>query len=294
MINNYNVCCIVVLFNPNIIELKRTSNKLKKENVYTIYVDNNSSNKEDFVNLGLNIIFLEKNFGIATAHNYGLKQAISENFDFAVLLDQDSDISEYFFKNIIDSFLSIDKNLDNNIVALGPLHFDSNRGCYYGVRLPNFSIVNPMILSEKIIKAQYVISSGSLIKLKKLSEIGFMKDEYFIDYVDIEWGFRVYEKGFSIYIDKNLSINHNIGEECIINGKVKRIHSSVRRYYMVRNSIYLLKERHIPYRYSFKQIYLQLVHSVYLFIFMKSFRFKYLIQTLKGLKDGVRMLFKKT
>lgn len=291
MINNYNVCCIVVLFNPNIIELKRTSNKLKKENIYAIYVDNNSSNKEDLVGLGLNIIFLEKNFGIATAHNCGLKQAISENFDFAVLLDQDSDISENFFQNIMNSFFSIEADFDNNIVALGPVHFDPNRECYYDVRLSNLSIVNPMVLHEEVIKVQYIISSGSLIKLKKLLEIGFMKDEYFIDYVDIEWGFRAYSKGFSIYIDKNLSINHNIGEECIINGKVKRIHSPTRRYYMVRNSIYLYKEKSIPYNYAFKQVYFQITHSIYLFIFMKNSRFKYLIQTLKGLKDGVRMFF---
>lgn len=291
MINNYNVCCIVVLFNPNIIELKRTSNKLKKENIYAIYVDNNSSNKEDLVGLGLNIIFLEKNFGIATAHNCGLKQAISENFDFAVLLDQDSDISENFFQNIMNSFFSIEADFDNNIVALGPVHFDPNRECYYDVRLSNLSIVNPMVLHEEVIKVQYIISSGSLIKLKKLLEIGFMKDEYFIDYVDIEWGFRAYSKGFSIYIDKNLSINHNIGEECIINGKAKRIHSPIRRYYMVRNSIYLYKEKSIPYNYAFKQVYFQITHSIYLFIFMKNSRFKYLIQTLKGLKDGVRMFF---
>lgn len=294
MRNNYNVCCIVVLFNPNIIELKKTFNKLKGENIYTIYIDNNSSNKEEFVNLGLNIIFLEKNLGIATAHNYGLKRAISENFDFAVLLDQDSDISENFFKKIIDSFFSIEGNLDNKIIALGPLHFDPNRECYYDVRLSDLSIVNPVSLNERFIKVQYIISSGSLIKLKNLSEIGFMKDEYFIDYVDVEWGFRACKNGFSIYIDKNLSINHSIGEEFIVNGKIKRIHSPTRRYYMVRNSICLFKEKYIPYKYSFKQIYSQLVHSIYLFIFMKSFRFKYLIKTLKGLKDGVRILFKKS
>ena len=291
---NPNVCCIIILFNPNIIELETTSKKLKNENIYTIYVDNNSSNKEDFINLGLNLIFLEENFGIATAHNYGLKQAIAENFEFAVLLDQDSDISENFFKNIMDSFLSIEGNVDNNIIALGPLHFDSNRDTYYGVRLCNLSIVNPMILDEEIIKVQYIISSGSLIKLKKLSEVGFMRDEYFIDYVDVEWGFRAYEKGFSIYVDKGLSINHNIGEEFVINGKMKRIHSPLRRYYMIRNSIYLLKEKYVPYKYAFKQIYLQLVHSVYLFIFMRVSRFKYLIQTLKGFKDGLKILFKKT
>ena len=290
---NKKVCCIVILFNPNIDELKKNVLHIKKSNIFTIFVDNFSNNRIEIKSLGLNVIFLERNFGIATAHNIGLKKAIKYNYNFAVLLDQDSEIKENFFIEIINSFVQIQNNVDCNIIAVGPVHLDVDSGNLYEIRLKNYQLKNPNDLTERFIKTQYIISSGSMISLDKIYEVGLMKDNYFIDYVDNEWGFRAYKNGFSIYVDRSISINHSIGEECIINGKVKRIHSPIRKYYMVRNSIYLLKERYVPYRYSIQQIYFQIKHAIYLFICLKKNRLEYLIYTLKGLKDGLKIFFRR-
>lgn len=290
---NPSVCCVIVLFNPDILELKKTIEKIKKENIHTICVDNNSSNKSEMYDLDFNIIFLDNNFGIATAHNVGLKEAINKGFKFSFLLDQDSDISEDFFHSMINSFYCIKSEIDPNIVALSPVHFNKENNQFYKIRLLDLSFADPFSFDKELIKVQYSMSSGTLIDLDLINKNGFMREDYFIDYVDIEWGFRMYSFGFSIYVDRRITLLHKLGQNIKIRNKNKIIHSPFRRYYMVRNSIYMLRESYIPYRYSINQVYTQLLHSVYLFLFIEKYRFKYFKKTFRGIISGLLGFFGK-
>jgi rhamnosyltransferase len=45
---------------------------------------------------------------------------------------------------------------------------------------------------------QYVITSGSFIPISIFNDVGFMREELFIDFVDIDWCLRARAKGYEI------------------------------------------------------------------------------------------------
>jgi len=46
-----------------------------------------------------------------------------------------------------------------------------------------------------MIETDYVVSSGALIPLAVLDQVGMMDESLFIDYVDSEWGLRAKSRG---------------------------------------------------------------------------------------------------
>jgi rhamnosyltransferase len=68
-----------------------------------------------------------------------------------------------------------------------------------------------------------------------------MKEELFIDWVDVEWGLRAKKFGFNNYVVPTTVMHHSIGDECVrVGKKMINLHSTVRNYYIVRNATYLV------------------------------------------------------
>ena len=82
-----------------------------------------------------------------------------------------------------------------------------------------------------------------LVPVSTLKDIGLMKEELFIDYVDIEWCLRAASKKFNFYAIPSATMSHAIGDERkSVLGREISIHSPfLRRYYLARNSIYMLR-----------------------------------------------------
>lgn len=291
MLFNKEVCCVVILFNPDLAKIKRDFCRYKAINIKSIFIDNNSINKDEIKKLNIDVIFFDENKGTAKAHNVGIDIAKKLGFKYVLLLDQDTELEGDFFKKIYNSFKYIKNNIDSQVIALGPMHQDNDDGFFYDLILPDSSIMNPLLCEGPYIEVIGIISSGSFIDIDKFYEVGYFKENYFIDYTDIEWGYRARGVRYSSYVDKGNIVKHKIGEKIIINGKNKNIHSSFRRYYMVRNSFYLLFEKHVPFKYSFNNLYNQIIHSFYLICFLKGERFDYAYSTVRGIFHGVMYKF---
>ncbi|MFN4197283.1 MAG: glycosyltransferase family 2 protein, partial [Caldimicrobium sp.] len=94
--------------------------------------------------------------------------------------------------------------------------------------------------NEGLHEVMLAIASGKIIKVKYLKDVGFMKEDLFIDWVDIEWCWRAIKKQYKIIGNANIVIKHHHGQSSIqIGNRIITVKKPIRQYYHVRNAFYL-------------------------------------------------------
>ena len=198
-----------------------------------------------------------KNEGLAAAQNRGLELAISEAFTHVMLLDQDSALPA----GAVDGLLAAEQSLlrrGRQVAAVGPLYVDEktgerSRGVRHSWIRIRWDPISPQ--QREPVITDYVIASGSLIRTSVLLHVGLMRDELFIDWVDTEWNYRASSFGYEAYIVPTVSMRHSVGDATgRLLGRRFNLHSPIRNYYIVRNAVYLLKERRMSPRWRFTML----------------------------------------
>lgn len=184
------------------------------------------------------------NRGVATAQNAGIAAAREARATHVLLLDQDS-------VPATDMVLKFLEALENNpnAAAVGPRYIDSRQEnpppftCINGLRLTRCGCVTESL----VVRVDYLISSGCLIPLHIVDRIGGMRDELFIDYIDVEWGLRARRHGFESYGVCAAKMQHNLGDYPLkfFSRKIP-LHSPLRHYFHFRNAILLYREAWVP------------------------------------------------
>ena len=144
--------------------------------------------------------------------------------------------------------------------------------------------------SDEVVKVEFLISSGSLIALAALSEIGPFDDQLFIEHVDTDWSLRASAKGFGLYGVASAVLEHTIGDAILeVPGTGRRafMYPSERTYYLVRNSIRLWLRPYATWRWrAFDAWRLCRLIPLYLvFAPDRGGRFKAILQ---GVRDAFR------
>lgn len=288
---------IIVTFNPtcNIFNLV---DSLKKQDVYSIIVDNGSENF-DFKNIEKDketlLIKLDDNYGIAKAQNEGVKKAVAMSAEYLLFFDQDSVISSSFVSDMLYDYKILISKYDN-VGALGPRFVDQRQGFYYkaitisenGKRI-KLDVEN----LEYPVHSTILISSGTLVSKDVFLNTGYMREDYFIDYVDTEWCIRAESKGYINFISSKTEMVHAIGDNIKNFGFLTiPIHSPFRRYHIIRNNFYMFKESHIPKKFVIHQLIVNCIHQFFLILTMGKMAKQYFIVFLKAIKDGVKYLLK--
>jgi rhamnosyltransferase len=57
----------------------------------------------------------------------------------------------------------------------------------------------------------FVISSGGLISLAALAEVGSFEADFFIDAIDVEWCMRAWSRGYSCWLAEDVRMPHRLG-----------------------------------------------------------------------------------
>lgn len=291
------IVSIIVLFNPDFDHLFKFIESLSSQVDKVILVDNTPQDLKNYLSIEKikiqksNIyIDLGDNKGIAFAHNAGIKKARELNSEYLIIFDQDSTVEEGFVNNLVKLYK--DLSLDNKkIAAIGPSYLDIKTNqlapaiSFNGLKVIR-TIPNP---DKNYTPADYIISSGTLIKLSILNEIGLMMEELFIDYVDIEWGLRAKQLGYTCFIANQVVMRHSIGDASIrvpIFNKYVNIHSDFRKYFILRNAIYLILYSNLPLNWRVVQIPKTLMYFMFLLIFLPS-KLRTIKIFFKALKDAI-------
>lgn len=284
-----DILAIVITFNPSIERLKKLVESLVYQNVKVLIVDNNSKNKDElmFFSNSIEVNMLEDNYGIAFAQNVGVTKAIDEKYDFILFFDQDSNVEDDFVGLMVDTYYSLGRN---DVCCISPRFYNDRYNFYY-----DSLVINKLGFRKRVnlqhvsrpYEVSLVISSGSLVPVDKIKNIGGMKSNFFIDAVDTEWCFRASSLGYKIFVSNKAIMKHTIGDE-VVDLKFKKVsvHSPFRRYYIIRNNFYLLRLKYVPKIFSLRDIVMSLAVQI-LFIIALSNRRENTKVLFRAIKDGI-------
>lgn len=141
-------------------------------------------------------------------------------------------------------------------------------------------------------ETDFLISSGTLILMSALELIGPMKDNYFIDNIDLEWCFRAKAKGFALYGTDRAILLHRIGEASgnpLVKSGVMVQHSPLRSYYSTRNRMHLWRQPYAPRDWKMRDKLRFILKSLWLVSFTQN-RKQYRQEIRRGIDDSETLL----
>lgn len=200
---------ILVLYNPDVVLLHSALRHIIPQLDLLVMVDNSTNNQSlegTFSTSKTLYIKNRTNLGIAEAQNIGILQALSYSPKYIVFFDQDS-IPACGMIDVLIAELQklVHQGLHPGII--GPSIINRNTHCeYQGMIKKGYRV------SESIVKVDDLISSGSVIPLNVLQDVGLMDSKLFIDGVDHEWCWRARKKGYSCYLSKAAKLEHFVGQ----------------------------------------------------------------------------------
>ena len=262
------VVAITVTYHPQADVFLPLLNQLLLQTAQVIVVDNTpgrsnsalatliegTTNQEDCV-----LIRLGENMGIAKALNEGCKHALSLDADFILLSDQDSLPSESMVSELYHAYhLLSDSGLQ--VGAVGPTYTDLHTGLTYPfqAQLPGQLFYCHKIPTNDVphVEALTLITSGTLIPVSVFKEVGPMRDDFFIDQVDIEWCHRARSKGYRLFGTGWATMYQRMGEARLrvwyLRWRYESAYSPLRIYYRLRNFVALLKLDFIDWRWKIR------------------------------------------
>ncbi len=258
-------CAIVVTHHPDITPLLTMLRQLNRETNFLV-VDNESPSigqLEESITAYencLGILRREQNEGLARALNIGIGRALKEGFDYIFLFDQDSNPCDAYVERMVEAYRQVREKSGRGIAALGPRIINPQTSRQTPFKLFNrlWSRTDQRYAdSGSHFVADFLITSGTMLVARHLPEIGLMREDYFIDNVDLEWCFRARSMGFDL-VGTNLAIlYHLIGERSLnplVRAGVMAQHKPARTYYSSRNRIHLYTRAYSPIGWKARDI----------------------------------------
>lgn len=253
------VGAVVVTYNADALHLERLLDALCEQVGGVVIVDNASAHAlrigDRPSGASIEVIRCEHNVGIAAAHNLGLQRLREAGFSYGLLMDHDS----LPLPGMVDSLLAADVALRRQgvrVAAVGPVTIDRRTGARSKFVKIRRGIVSRVDFSdgEAWVEADFLISSGTLLRLDVLQSVGGMNEGYFIDHVDTEWCLRALAAGYRIFGVRDALLDHSLGDRIVRVwfGRMREVpvHSPFRNYYMFRNTVAML--RHVPMPLAWK------------------------------------------
>ena len=289
-------CAIIVSYNPDITSLLKLLGQLNKETDFVV-VDNGSQKIGQFAESikvykhCIKLIRLDSNAGLAEAINIGLEFAVNADYQFAFLFDQDSSLCDLYVSRMMAAYNEVSGLTTKKIAALGPRIINPQTR-----RQTKFKLFNRLLLrsdrnfhhSRQHFQADFLITSGTLLPLSVLKEVGPMKTSYFIDNVDLEWCFRAKSMGFELVGTDQAVLYHAIGERSenpLVRSGVMALHNPNRTYYSSRNRIHLYTVPYSPWGWKIRDFVRFFIKASWLLL-SSSQRKQYWRNISAGIRDA--------
>ena len=175
---------------------------------------------------------------------------------------------------MVNELMLVIKSKDR-IAAVGSNYSDVKGLCASPfVKCEGVSLKRISCNTGDVVEVDHLISSGCLVSMDALKEIGYMEEKLFIDYVDTEWCLRAIHKGYSLLGVGSAHMQHDLGDEFVhLFGRTLPVHSPLRHYYLIRNGIWLLRQSWVSNRWRIMDTRrLFLIYIVYSFFVGKKFQ----------------------
>ena len=266
----------IVLYQPDTKKLKRNIDAIIQQVAAVIIVDNASSNRieiDELLKKYHRIVYIRnaENAGIAKALNQIVDKADEMGAEWVVTLDQDSECKSGIVKAYEDVLSKYE-----NVGIVTSVFEDRNAKLDHDAEGDSQEV-------------SFCITSASFTNVKAIKKVGGFDEKMFIDMVDYDFCYALRRQGYHIIRVNTVGFVHEVGESREISFLGKKIivfnHSALRKYYWVRNSVYLTRKYGLDKRKSKKRIRRRMIET---FLFEKN-KFKKIKAMCKGLKDGKKM-----
>lgn len=292
--DQFEITAIAIAYFPDIQTITKTIESICGQVSKVLIIDNTPNGSSVFKNHRLlygrnnvELITLNENVGIAKAQNIGIKRALENRADFVLVSDQDTFYPDNYIAKMLEAYSKIANN--EKVAAIVPDFAELNRGGERQgfVLFDNFfsKRIYPKSGCHEITQA---IASGEIIPSEVFNYVGFMDEELFIDWVDLEWCWRARAKGYKIVGCADVVIEHFLGDVVKKVGlKSYPIRSPIRDYYIIRNAIHLaLRSEYITFGMRVN-ILVKSIRYMIGFTILGKPHWKHFIYSLKGFYHGI-------
>ena len=282
---------IIVTYNPDAKKLAALVRQTTRQFDFTILVDNHSIQQEALPEPAqerLCVVYNATNTGIAGAQNTGIHIALERGAQHLAFFDQDSCIAPDY----LEKMLATERELLNQqvpLAALGPRIIDQATG----ISIPFFQqkkwrkVAVTLHESGQTTECFALLSSGTLMRAEALQAVGLYREDFFIDYVDVEWGARARAKGLVSYGTSCTDLIHNLGDSRVrIFSRLLPLHSPQRHYYTYRNAVQMQKLGFVPLAWKVNDL-LRSVRNLLLYLALSPHRIQRLRYICTGIWHGL-------
>lgn len=202
-----DVCAVIVTYNPDS-SLERNVQALLPQVGKLIIADNQSSSAAHSLiarigsDSGVEIIWNDRNLGIAAGLNAGVERALScGQYSWIALFDQDSLASPDYVSAIIKAYLAC--SFRDRVAMIG---------ANYKIAMRESTSEPTSGWSGSIVReVKTLMTSGSLVKSSVFNQCGRFDQSLFMDYVDHEYCLRLRQNGFKILQASRAVLDHRLG-----------------------------------------------------------------------------------
>jgi GT2 family glycosyltransferase len=284
---------MVVLFNPSEAHIQNLLH-LKSLCGDVVAVDNSPALDRQLhkriQSEGVDILANFNRGGVAGAYNKGIERLLEKKSQMLFIFDQDSQIPEDYFVQMLDAGLK----LDSEYFLIGPKVFDINVNRYLPAHVIQRFAAKPVPITDQncgLLPCSSLITSGTAMSVETYRVLGPFMEDYFIDQVDTEYCFRAVCKGIPIYVNTSLTLKHEVSKRIdhkILFFKLTQWNMGpLRQYYSARNCI------HIVRRYGAQFPIVSLINILTMgqmisILFFEEDKHKKMVAMMAGIIDGLR------
>ncbi len=283
------VCAVIVTYNIGKL-VHRCFNSIKGQVGHVVVVDNGSDvpTRDELNKIAasdsVTLIPNERNEGIARAFNQGVEWARSNGFERILTLDHDSEATPGMVDKLLNALATLERQGIQNVGVVGANPYDINAEYFITRCSPTGT--------GALIDEGEVISSGSLIESRALDTVGPFNEELFVHYVDIDFCIRLQRSGFRVFLCPDAVLLHEEGTKEHMRFIWRDVfydrYSKEARYYLTRNTLYLMR-KYFPLKsgitiWILRRLWMD---HVKILLFDQD-RFTLLWFSLRGFVDGLR------
>lgn len=241
------VYIVIVNYNgyEDTLECVDSIDKITYSNYRIIIVDNGSTNNsyqilKDKCSSDIILISSDQNLGFAGGNNIGIRRALELGAEYVLLLNNDTVVEKDFLEPLVER-----AKKSTNIAAVGgKINYFSEKDTiwYAGAKLNSFTALTKHIgVGKKDVgkkyniscQTKYVVGCLMLVPRKIFEAIGFMEEDYFLYYEELDWNIRMIKAGYELWYEPKSIIYHKVSAE------TKKLNDIV-GYYYERNSYFFV------------------------------------------------------
>lgn len=192
---------------------------------------------------GWKLITNPENLGVGRALNQGVMQLKKLGFEWVLFFDQDSEPLEDMSRRMIESLHQHPHS--SRVAVVGAVFQERTTGRRHRFLRthPQFPFIFQKVepVEKDLPEVTFVITSGSLVRVAAVEDVGNLDEAMFVDYVDTDFCLRCRRHGWHVMVSSAAHFVHEFGQRDSHRWWGIEIqpthHSALRHYFIARNRI---------------------------------------------------------